>query len=45
MKEKIKLVMRYSGPRMMTDHPVIAMKHLIETKKEKKRMEVKTVER
>ena len=44
MKEKIRLVMRYSGPRMITDHPVIAMKHLIETKKEKKRMEAKKID-
>ena len=41
MKEKIRLVMRYSGPRMMTDHPVVAIKHLIETKKEKKRLGAK----
>lgn len=45
MKEKIRLVMRYSGPRMITDHPVIAMKHLIETKMEKKRLEAKKLDR
>ena len=39
MKERIRLVMRYSGPRMITDHPVIAMRHLFETKREKKKLE------
>lgn len=40
MREKIREVMRFSGPRMIFYHPVTAIKHLIETKKEKKRMEV-----
>ncbi len=31
--------MRYSGPRMILDHPIIAIAHLIETKKEKRRIE------
>lgn len=42
MREKIREVMRYSGPRMMFDHPVIAVKHLIETKKEKRKLEAKS---
>ena len=41
MKEKIRLVMQYSGPRMMFDHPVVAISHLVETKREKKRLKVK----
>ncbi len=33
MKEKIRGVMRFSGPRMILYHPIIAVKHLIETKR------------
>lgn len=40
MREKIRLVMRFSGPRMLFHHPVMAIRHVIETKKEKKRQEV-----
>lgn len=29
MKEKIKAVMRWSGPRMMIYHPIAGIKHLI----------------
>lgn len=39
MREKIRAVMRFSGPRMIFHHPVMAARHLIETKKEKKRLE------
>ena len=39
MREKIREVMRFSGPRMIFHHPVMAMRHVIETKKEKKRLE------
>ncbi|MBQ8209432.1 MAG: nitrous oxide-stimulated promoter family protein [Clostridia bacterium] len=39
MREKIREVMRFSGPRMIFYHPVTAVRHLIETKKEKKRLE------
>lgn len=39
MREKIREVMRYSGPRMIFSHPVTAIRHEIETKKEKKRLE------
>ena len=38
MREKIRLVMRFSGPRMLFHHPVAAVRHVIETKKEKKRL-------
>ncbi|MFC1764263.1 nitrous oxide-stimulated promoter family protein [Planctomycetota bacterium] len=30
MREKIRQVMRYAGPRMLGKHPVMAMRHLIE---------------
>lgn len=35
MREKIRKVMRFSGPKMMLYHPVMAIKHLILTKKSK----------
>ena len=39
MREKIRQVMRFSGPRMIFHHPVMAIRHVIEMKKEKRRME------
>ncbi|MGM9607655.1 MAG: nitrous oxide-stimulated promoter family protein [Oscillospiraceae bacterium] len=39
MREKIRAVMRFSGPRMIFHHPVLAVRHMIETKKEKRRLE------
>ena len=39
MRGKIREVMRYSGPRMMLHHPVMAVRHVIETQKEKKKLE------
>ena len=41
MQEKIREVMRFSGPRMIFHHPIMAIRHVIETKKEKRRMEKK----
>ncbi len=41
MREKIREVMRFSGPRMIFRHPILAIRHVIETKKEKRRMEHK----
>ncbi len=41
MRNKIKEVMRFSGPRMLIYHPIMAIWHLIESKKEKNRMEKK----
>ena len=38
MREKIKEVMRFSGPRMVFHHPIMALRHVIESKKEKKRL-------
>ena len=38
MREKIRKVMRFSGPRMIFHHPITAIKHVIETKKEKQRI-------
>lgn len=39
MREKIRIVMRFSGPRMIFHHPVAAIRHVIKTKKEKRRLE------
>lgn len=39
MRERIREVMRYSDPRMMLHHPAMAVRHVIETKKEKARLE------
>lgn len=39
MREKIREVMRFSGPRMMMYHPVLAVRHVIESKRERKRLE------
>lgn len=39
MREKIREVMRFSGPRMIFYHPIMAIHHVISTKLEQKRME------
>ncbi|MGN0299077.1 MAG: nitrous oxide-stimulated promoter family protein [Lachnospiraceae bacterium] len=39
MREKIREVMRYAGPRMIFYHPWMALRHVVESKKEKKKME------
>lgn len=39
MRAKIREVMRFSGPRMLFHHPVMAIRHLIESKKEQARLE------
>ncbi len=39
MREKIRAVMIFSGPRMIFHHPVMAVRHLIESKREKKELE------
>ena len=38
MRERIREVMRFSGPRMILYHPAAAVRHLISTRLEKKRM-------
>lgn len=39
MREKIRAVMRYSGPRIVWNHPILATRHLIESRREKKKLE------
>ena len=36
--QRIKEVMRFSGPRMLMHHPLLALSHLIESKKEQRRL-------
>ena len=38
MRAKIREVMRFAGPRMILHHPVAAIRHVVETKKEQKRL-------
>ncbi len=38
MREKIRAVMRFSGPRMIFCHPMAAVHHVLETKKEERRL-------
>ena len=40
MREEIRTVMRFSGPRMLFRRPVTALRHVLEVKKEKKRLEM-----
>lgn len=42
MREKIRAVMRFSGSRMLFYHPIMAVRHVIETKKEQRRLEKQT---
>lgn len=39
MREQIRRVMRFSGPRMIFHHPVAVMRHVLETKKERRKLE------
>lgn len=38
MRAKIREVMRFAGPRMILHHPVAAIRHVAETKKEQRRL-------
>jgi hypothetical protein len=42
MREKIREVMRFSGPRMIFYHPITAIRHVIESKKGKRNLEETT---
>ncbi|MGN0666893.1 MAG: nitrous oxide-stimulated promoter family protein [Huintestinicola sp.] len=39
MRERIRAVMRFSGPRMIYYHPIMAVRHVIGTRKEKRSLE------
>ena len=34
MRERVKVVMRYSGPRMLLRHPILAIRHKIDGRKQ-----------
>jgi hypothetical protein len=35
MREQVRLVMRYAGPRMLTRHPVLSIRHLLDGRRDK----------
>lgn len=39
MREKIREVMRFSGPRMLLHHPVMAVRHVMESRREERERE------
>lgn len=41
MREKIRMVMRFCGPRMLIYHPIMAIRHMAESNKEKKGLDRK----
>ena len=41
MREKIKAVMKYSGPRMLLSHPIFAISHVVQMIKYKKQLKKK----
>ena len=45
MREKIRQVMRFAGPRMLLCHPVMALRHVISSVREKRRLEGETFPR
>ena len=38
MRERIRAVMRYAGPRMLFHHPAMAIRHMIESQRERRRI-------
>ena len=40
MREKIRRVMRFSGSRMIFQHPIMAVNHVISNRREKNRLEI-----
>ncbi len=40
MREHIKKIMRYSGPRLIFTHPLLVISHIKEERKERKRLEM-----
>ena len=41
MRDRIRAVMRFSGPRMMFHHPIAAIRHVVSTKAEKRKLQKK----
>ena len=42
MREKVKVVMRYSGPRMLLHHPGLALHHVVDGRKKPQKIPRKT---
>ncbi len=42
MREKAKTIMRYSGPRMLLHHPILAMHHVVDGRKKPEDAKIKT---
>ncbi|MFN7988313.1 MAG: nitrous oxide-stimulated promoter family protein [Thermoanaerobaculia bacterium] len=45
MRERIRVVMRYAGPRMLLRHPVLAVRHLIDERRPLSAKAAKVAER
>ena len=43
MRERVRVVMRWAGPRMLTRHPVLAVKHLLAERRPVPRLPAKRV--
>lgn len=43
MREQIRVVMRFSGPRLILKHPIVTLRHILQSKKEKRKMKVRDV--
>lgn len=43
MREKIRVVMRYSGPKMIFHHPILAIKHVFASRQERKKQEAEAL--
>jgi hypothetical protein len=41
MREKVKKVMKYSGPRMLLHHPVLALHHVFDGRKKPEKLNKK----
>jgi predicted amidophosphoribosyltransferase len=41
MREKVKTVMKYSGPRMLLHHPVLALHHVVDGRKKPEKLNKK----
>ena len=42
MREKVKVVMRYAGPRMMLHHPILALHHVFDGRKKPEKLSKKS---
>lgn len=45
MREKVRIMMRYAGPRMLLHHPVLAVRHLLDGQRKAPMLKRKTTDR